>query len=224
MPERLSPLESCTDEYDESFVGALKYRTTWLNSGYDIIVSISRLGKIFKREVLSVIELSGNERIVDIGCGTGVLMHEAGKRSAELEIVGIDPDPEMLKMAARKVSQLKNKIDLIRGFSTRIALPDQSVDACFSTLTFHHLSRVQKQKTAAEAYRILKDGGRLVVADFCRMRFPFLASFFLFENRIYLRENFEGLVFDVISQAGFSEIREIRRPFSLVSIIVAKKS
>lgn len=224
MPVYLPPLESCADEDDKSFVGALKYRATWLNGWYDIIVSISRLGKSFKREVLCAIELSGNERIVDIGCGTGVLMREAGGYHAELEMVGIDPDPEMLRMAARKVSQLKNKIDLIRGFSTQIALPDQSVDVCFSTLTFHHLSRVQKQKTAAEAQRILKDGGKLVVADFRRIRFPFLAWFFLFENRKYLRENFEGLVYEVLSHGGFSEIREIRRPFSLVSIIVAKKS
>lgn len=190
---------------------------------YDTLVAVSRLGRVFKREVLSSVDLSGPLRIVDIGCGTGMLMHEAGKRHTRLEMIGIDPDPEMLRRAKHRTSNLKNRISLVRGFGTWIDLPGQSVDVCFSALTFHHLSRAQKQKTAAEAYKVLKNRGRLVVADFRHMRFPFLSRFFLFENSGYLRENFEGAVAVSIRQAGFSTIREIRRPFSLVSIIVAEK-
>lgn len=211
------------EDYEEGFVSVLKYRAAWLGGCYDALVAVSRLGRMFKREVLSVVDLSGAERIVDIGCGTGILIEEASKRHADLEIIGIDPDSEMLRRARRRVSSLKSQVFLVRGFSTQINVPDQSVDVCFSTLTFHHLSRVQKQKTAAEAHRILKNGGKLVIADFRHIHFPFLAKFFLFENQEYLQENFEGIVSDVIKQAGFSMIREIRRPFSLVSIIIAEK-
>lgn len=209
---------------DENFVGALKYRATWLNSLYDGILLISRLGKSFKREVFCALDISGDERIVDIGCGTGVLMHEAGSRHPGLELIGIDPDHKMLERAKHKISRLKNKTQFIRGFGSKIMLPDQSVDICFSTLTFHHLSKEQKQEVSAEAYRILKKKGWLVVADFRRIRFPFISMFFLFENSKYLRENFKGVVRDIIDQEGFLEVQEIRRPFSLVSIILAKKS
>ena len=211
------------DDHEEGFVSVLKYRAAWLGGCYDALVAVSRLGRMIKREVLSLVDLSGSLRIVDIGCGTGMLMHEAGKLYAGIEMIGIDPDPEMLRRAKHRTSQLKNRISLVRGSSTRIDLPDQSVDVCFSTLTFHHLSRVRKQKTTVEAHRILKNGGKLVIADFRRIRFPFLSKFFLFENQEYLRENFEGVVSDVIKQAGFLMIREIRRPFSLVSIIIAEK-
>lgn len=212
------------DDHYGTFVRALKYRSVWLDGWYDILVAISRLGRTFKQEVLSNVDLSKSLHIADIGCGTGMLMYEAGKCYPELEMTGIDPDPGMLRRAKRRTSRLENRVSLIRGFSTQIDLPDQSVDTCFSTLTFHHLSQTQKQKTATEIYRVLKSGGQLVVADFRRIRFPSFSRLFLLENSEYLRGNFEGAVSIAISQAGFVAIREIRRPFSLVSIIVAEKN
>lgn len=106
------------DDYDENFVSALKYRADWLGGCYDALVTVSRLGRMFKREVLSSVDLSGSLRIVDIGCGTGMLMHEAGKRHTRLEMIGIDPDPEMLRRAKHRTSNLKNRISLVRGFGT----------------------------------------------------------------------------------------------------------
>ena len=209
---------------EKGFVPALGYSYDWLLRGYDTLLALSRLGWTFKREVVRAAALSGQERIADIGCGTGVLLREAVISHPGLSIVGVDPDERILRIARRSMpARASQRVTLQREYAHGLSFEDRSFDVCFSTLTFHHLSLSQKRQAAAEMHRVLDQDGRAIIADFRSVRFPFFSKFFIFENAEYLRQNFQGAVREALVSAGFSRIEEIRRPFSLVSIFIAWK-
>lgn len=88
---------------------------------------------------------------LDLACGTGRLLGLAG--------TGFDLSARMLAEARRKFPD-KN---LVAGDATRLPFPDASFDAVFSLHFLMHLNREQTQAVLAEAWRVLRPGGRLVV-------------------------------------------------------------
>jgi SAM-dependent methyltransferase len=88
-----------------------------------------------------------------------------GELEPDVDVVGLDADPEMLSQAEAKAQKA--------GFSARFdearsdALPyeDGSFDRVLATLFFHHLTDEVKKRTIAEVARVLRPGGELHVAD-----------------------------------------------------------
>ena len=88
---------------------------------------------------------------LDLACGTGRLLGLAG--------TGFDLSARMLAEARRKFPD-KN---LVAGDATRLPFPDASFDAVFSLHFLMHLDPAQTQAVLAEAWRVLRPGGRLVI-------------------------------------------------------------
>jgi putative AdoMet-dependent methyltransferase len=118
----------------------------------------------YQRVLEKVVEYAdpgGNHytHVLDIGIGTGnlaCLFLPYG-----LEVTGIDPSPEMMKICRRKHPE----IPVVPGDFLDIPLPPQSVDLIVSSYAFHHLTAEEKTEAAVEMKRVLKPGGRIVIAD-----------------------------------------------------------
>lgn len=97
---------------------------------------------------------------LEVGIGTGLnLSHYA----ADVELVGLDPDPAMLAGARRRAAELGHPATLIEGDAMGLPFPDDSFDTVVSTFV---LCGVPDDRAAiAEMYRVLKPGGRLLLAD-----------------------------------------------------------
>jgi len=97
--------------------------------------------------------LGGDGLVLDNGCGTGILSEMVqGKK-----IVGMDYSQGMLDRARKRLK------DCIRGDSESLPFRDKSFDAVFARSLLHHLPR--PEQGIAEMARVLKDGGRFVIAD-----------------------------------------------------------
>jgi ubiquinone/menaquinone biosynthesis C-methylase UbiE len=105
-------------------------------------------------------------RVMDLGCGTGTLAIMAKRAQPNAELVGLDADPEMLKMAYTKKDQENLDVKFDVGFTNDLPYPDASFDRVLSSIMIHHLKTPDKEKTAREIYRVLKPGGQLHVIDF----------------------------------------------------------
>jgi ubiquinone/menaquinone biosynthesis C-methylase UbiE len=111
--------------------------------------------------------------LVDAGCGPGYLVMELDRRFPNLEIVGIDIAPQMIKLAERNCLQqgLEAGVRFEVAAVERLPFETGSVDFVVSSLSLHHW--LNPEPALAEISRVLKPGGRMLIFDL-RRDMPFL--------------------------------------------------
>lgn len=120
-----------------------------------------------RQRAIQLARLQPGEAVLDVGCGTGTLAMQAQPPvGPKGRVVGIDPGPQQIARARSQAAKHHLPIDFQIGVIDHIAFPDQSFDVVFSTLMMHHLPDDLKRQGLGEIVRVLKPGGRLVIADF----------------------------------------------------------
>lgn len=196
----------------------------WLTPFYDLLCELLGLGRRFQRSVLARLGLRGEERLIDVGCGTGTLLAETLRRHSGVTAAGVDADPEILAIAARRLRRYGARVTLHIARAEALPFPDASFDAALSTLTFHHLPTPAKRAALAEVYRVLRPGGRLLLVDFGTRpgrRVPWWEG--LFETVEYLEDNVRGLLPGFVADAGFAGVQVIHRRWPGVEYLAAEK-
>lgn len=114
---------------------------------------------------LEALRVSGTERILDVGCGTGEFARMAIQRFPEMTIVGIDATPAMIELASAKLTGCSRATFQI---SRADALPfgAEEFDAVVCANVLHHLH--DPHQALQECVRVLRPGGQLIVVDWCR--------------------------------------------------------
>ena len=108
--------------------------------------------------VVSALRPSAPRRVLDVGCGTGLLATRLRNELPAATIAGCDFSHGMLQRARARDAA----VGWIRGDAQRLPLRDASVDAIVSTEAFHWFP--DKDRALAEFLRVLVPGGRLLVA------------------------------------------------------------
>jgi ubiquinone/menaquinone biosynthesis C-methylase UbiE len=122
-----------------------------------------------RRKVVDAAGTGTGRRLVDVGCGTGSLAILAARLGGSgAQVSGIDPAPRQIARAQAKARRAGLDIDFRLGVIEDLPFDEASVDAVTSTLMMHHLPDDLKAKGLAEIGRVLKPGGRVVIADFTR--------------------------------------------------------
>ncbi len=113
--------------------------------------------------------LQPGDKVLDVGCGTGTLALEVQQRvGATGRAFGVDPGAQQIARARSKAARRALPIEFKIGVIEHLDFPDQTFDAVVSTLMMHHLPDDLKRQGLSEIARVLKPGGRLVIADFKR--------------------------------------------------------
>lgn len=133
---------------------------------YDLVCSVGGLGARFKRRVVDLGELEQNHRVLDVGCGTGVLTRLAKEKAGEA--AGIDAAEEMIAVARSNAARDGLDIEFRTALIEDLPYPDGHFDVVFSSLMVHHLPPDLKPRGLREVLRVLKAGGRFILADFDR--------------------------------------------------------
>jgi ubiquinone/menaquinone biosynthesis C-methylase UbiE len=135
----------------------------------------SRYGKLGLRDrLLDGLQLRGDERVLDVGCGRGLLLVGAAKRLSTGKATGLDLWVQADQLHNSRDAALSNAA--LEGVSARIeiqdgdmrALPfaDGTFDLVVSNLAIHNVpSEEGRRRSIAEIARVLKPGGRVALMD-----------------------------------------------------------
>ncbi|MHA2378102.1 MAG: class I SAM-dependent methyltransferase [Candidatus Thorarchaeota archaeon] len=131
---------------------------------YDRWISFLTLGQDRRLRNYIVNEvLPRRGSVLDLGCGTGTLLIEAGRRG--LRGVGVDMNEKLLKIAKDRSRRhnLGRRIDFRLGDVTELHLQNDSFDLVVSTLVASELQSENLGLLLSEARRVAVPGGRIVI-------------------------------------------------------------
>jgi ubiquinone/menaquinone biosynthesis C-methylase UbiE len=146
---------------------------------YDPVVAITSRESGFKQRLLEHARIKDGESVLDLACGTGTLAIEIKKSVPKAKVSGLDGDRQILARARQKAKDAGVKIDFQRGVSNELPYDARTFDVVVSTLFFHHLTDEAKADTAEEIRRVLRLGGRVLIADWGRPQDPLMRMMFL---------------------------------------------
>jgi ubiquinone/menaquinone biosynthesis C-methylase UbiE len=193
---------------------------------YDLVTNFMTLGQARRLRTVTVDQalIKPGDSVLDVGCGTGEVTLAAKTRAKHGSVYGIDPAPEMIAVARKKAARKGLDIDFRVGVIEALPFPDSSIDVVTSSLMMHHLPEDLKARGLAEIYRVLKPGGRLLIADFMRPTGSFLNHLFIaFTRHQGLQKGIEDLQ-GLLKNAGFGQITRAEEKVLVIGFIRAAKS
>lgn len=136
----------------------------------------SRAGKLRARDrLLDGLKLAPDARVLDVGCGHGLLLIGAAQRARQGQAVGIDLWSQQDQADNAREHTLRNAE--LEGVAARVAVetgdmralpfPDGHFDAAVACLSIHNIpDALGRAQAVKEIARVLKPGGRIALLDF----------------------------------------------------------
>lgn len=171
---------------------------------------LSMLNEITNHSFIDFLKLKGNENIVDIGAGMGTLANTIVTKYNNIRITGIELSHEQLQKAPINVN-----LSFIQGDASELPLENNIFDIVYTRYLLEHVKN--PVTVLNEAYRVLKEGGRLFVQEnniLCMQFYPECISFMAVWQKIAELQNSLGgdacigkKLFLLINETPFKDIQ-----------------
>jgi arsenite methyltransferase len=132
-----------------------------------------RVGKFHHRDrLLDMIEWQGDEQVLDIGTGGGLMAIGAAKRAPAGRVFGVDIwdrtdlSGNGLQRIERnmQIEQVADRLEIREDDARKLSIPSATIDVVFATLCLHNITERQ-QDALSEIARVLKHGGTAIISD-----------------------------------------------------------
>ncbi len=177
------------------------------------------------RETLGRIELQPENRVLDVGCGTGVLLEALSNTTPGTLLAGVDPSADMLAVARQRLDET---VSLKQSYAEKLPFPEEEFDVVISTNALHYFRN--PPGALLEMYRVLAPDGRIAITDWCD---DYLAcksiDFFLrMFNRAHFRTYGQQQCRTFLEQVGFTVTQldryKINRFWGLMTAVGRKRA
>lgn len=135
----------------------------------------SKFGKrLYVRRLLDEMAWRGDEQVLDVGCGHGLLLIEAARRVHNGRAIGVDVWSSKDQWGNRPEATLSNahragvadRVEVRDADARELPFPDGAFDVAVSSFVIHNIKdKDQQVRAVLEMVRVLRPGGRLLIMD-----------------------------------------------------------
>ncbi len=193
----------------------------------------------WRKRAIHEAQIQHNDKVLDLACGTGEMIIEILKQKKDVSVTGGDFCMDMLGIAKNKLPESR----LTAADAQNLPFKDNSFDKI--TMAFGLRNVADKDKALRELFRVVKNNGKVVILEFTEPNNKIVSFLYnLYSEKIlpliggavsgnkkaykYLPKSVHKFPHDkefkaMISNAGFSNIKFIKKTFGVVSIVVFDK-
>jgi ubiquinone/menaquinone biosynthesis C-methylase UbiE len=160
-------------------------------------------------------------KVLEIAIGTGLNLPFY---PTNIELTGIEISAVMLEIARRRAQSIGREVELVIGDAQELPFPDQRFDTVICTIAL--CSIPDELKAAAEAYRVLRPGGRFVALEHVRSPNIIIRSLERLLDSYTVRTQGDHLLrepVEILWEVGFSIEYLQRRKLGIIERLIARK-
>ncbi|MDA8388745.1 MAG: class I SAM-dependent methyltransferase [Nitrospiraceae bacterium] len=168
-------------EFDRTNWARAEFGQRFIEEADIYVVERRRMLEILGSFYRHFIKDKPGKKILDLGCGDGILTHELLKIDSSLSATLVDGSAEMLERAESRLKGFKG-INYVRASVQEMPRDDilrQKFDFIISSLAIHHLSSGEKKELFGRVYSMLSDGGYFLNIDVVLAPAPALDGFYM---------------------------------------------
>lgn len=202
-------------------------RTLHWAGQYDLFSRLMGMGANARnsRMVIELATVKSGDRVLDVACGTGNLTLTAQTYAGPTgKVYGIDASPEMIEVAKKKAARLGTGVIFQVGLAEKLDFPDATFDVVISRLAIHHLPDDLKRLAFAEILRVLKPGGRVLIADFVQPTNHIMGHFTSMLVGSHMMQTSAWSLPPMLKDAGFAEVTSGPTRSGFLAFVSGKKA
>jgi len=115
-------------------------------------------------KIVSTLNPKESSALLDVGCGSGILLNQLDNLHRNMRLYGIDITPLMVQVAKKKFEGRSN-VQIFEGSAVNLPFKDCTFDYVTCASSFHH--HPDQNKSVSEMVRVLKPGGTVLILDMC---------------------------------------------------------
>lgn len=183
---------------------------------YDFAVRLFTREHIWREMLIRQIAIAPSDRLLDVGCGTGSLAVRLKEVEPAAQVIGLDPDAEVISLAQHKAKRADVNVEWRQGFlSDEMVGEIAPVSKVVSSLVLHQTALEEKANILSAMHSVLSPKGQLHIADYGLQRTRLIRMVF---RRTVQRvdgiedtqPNADGCLPELITAAGFNDLRETK--------------
>jgi ubiquinone/menaquinone biosynthesis C-methylase UbiE len=187
-----------------------------LSPFYDAAIGLATREGRWRSRLVAQINPKPDDRILDVGCGTGSLALLLKRRAPSATVFGLDPDPQALAMARRKVKRAGADIQFLHGFANDALIkPLRPLTKIVISLVLHQTPVKEKLRILNTCRHALGPDGEVHIADYGEqrglMRLAFRSTVQALDGVNDTEPHAQGHFPAIVREAGLKTLTETSR-------------